>query len=372
MIPNRTVAARVVAASAVVSLAAFGLSACGSDPTTTSSGSSANPSVAGLTCPSGKLTAEGSTAQANAMTQVLSDYGNACSNKATIEYNPTGSGAGIKSFNAGLVDFAGSDSALKPDEATAAAKRCQGNPAWNLPMVVGPIAFAYNLSGVDKLILTPEVLAEVFTGKITMWNDPAIAKLNSGVTLPSSKITVFFRSDESGTTENTEKFLKAAGNGAWTAEPSKSWAGTGEGKNKSSGIAQAVGQTAGSISYMEWSYAKDNNLPMAEIDNGSGPVQLSGETVGKALSQAQIKGSGNDLALSIKYTDTGADAYPALLVTYEIACSKGLAADKTAVLTDFLGYFANTATQKSLEDLGYAPLPAELQTKVSASIKAIQ
>jgi phosphate transport system substrate-binding protein len=380
MISNRLAVRRVAAVSAVVSLAGFGLAACGSDPggSTTGASGSASGGASGATCPGGKLTAEGSTAQANAMQEVIADYGDACGNKSTIEYNPTGSGAGIKSFYGGLVDFAGSDSALKTAavdgvvEADKAKERCGGNAAWNLPMVVGPIAFAYNLSGVDKLILTPEVLAEIFTGKITMWNDPAIAKLNSGVTLPSSKITVFFRSDESGTTENTEKFLKAASNGAWTAEPSKSWAGSGEGKNKSSGIAQAVGQTAGSISYMEWSYAKDNNLPVAEIDNGSGPVQLSGETVGKALSQAQIKGSGNDLALSIKYTDTGADAYPALLVTYEIACSKGLAADKTAVLTDFLGYFANTATQKTLEDLGYAPLPAELQTKVTASIKAIQ
>ena len=90
-------------------------------------------------------------------------------------------------------------------EADKAKARCGGNPAWNIPMVVGPIAFAYNLDGVDKLVLTPEVLAQIFTGKITTWNDQAIAKLNSGATLPSSKISVFFRSDESGTTENVEQ-----------------------------------------------------------------------------------------------------------------------------------------------------------------------
>ena len=239
-------------------------------------------------------------------------------------------------------------------------------------MVVGPIAFAYNLEGVDKLILTPEVLSQIFTGKITTWNDPAIVKLNPGTTLPSSKISVFFRSDESGTTENVSKFLKAAGDGAWTAEPSKSWTGTGEGKNKSSGVADGVKSTAGSISYMEWSYAKDNGLATAQLDNGGGATELTAETVGKALSQAQVKGSGNDLALSLKYTDTGAGAYPALLVTYEIVCSKGLAAEQTAVLTDFLGFFSSTKTQSSLEELGYAPLPTDLQTKVASAVKAIQ
>jgi phosphate transport system substrate-binding protein len=374
MITKRLVVARAAAATTVVSLAAFGLAGCGSDPTTTTSGSEGSGAASNpdLACPSGKLTGEGSTAQANAMTEVISMYSGACSNKATIEYNPTGSGAGIKQFNAGLVDFAGSDASLKTDEAAQAEKRCGGNPAWNLPMVVGPIAFGYNIEGVDTLVLTPEVLAKIFTGKITKWNDPAITALNSGASLPSANISVFFRSDESGTTENTERFLAAAGNGAWTAEPSKSWAGTGEGKNKTSGVAQAVSQTPNSISYMEWSYAKDNKLPTVQLDSGGGPVELNGESVSKALSQAEIKGSGNDIPLSIKYSDVGEGAYPALLVTYEIVCSKGLGAEQTAVLKDFLGYFASPDTQKSLEDLGYAPLPSELETKVTAAIQAIQ
>ena len=298
MISNRLITGRVAAASAVAALAAFGLTACGSDPTPTAAGgeTSGAGSAAGLACPTGKLTGEGSTAQGNAMSEVIAGYGDACGNKATIEYNPTGSGAGIKQFYGGLVDFAGSDSALKTEEkdgvieADKAKERCGGNPAWNIPMVVGPIAFAYNLDGVDKLVLTPEVLAQIFTGKITTWNDPAIAKLNSGANLPSSKISVFFRSDESGTTENVSKFLKAAGDGAWTAEPSKSWAGTGEGKNKSSGVADGVKSTPGSISYMEWSYAKDNSLPTAQLDNGGGATELTAETVGKALSAGRGQG----------------------------------------------------------------------------------
>ncbi len=379
---NRLVSSRAGKFAALAALAAFSLTACGSDPTSASEpagaepGSSANAS--GLACPAGKISAEGSSAQANAITEVIADYNAECGDKATIEYNPTGSGAGIKSFYNGLVDFAGSDSALKTEmkdgviEADKAKERCQNNPAWNLPMVVGPIAFAYNIDGVDKLVLNAEVLSGIFNGTIKTWNDPKIAKLNSGAKLPSANITVFFRSDESGTTENTTKVLSKAGNGAWKDEPAKAWTGTGEGKNKSSGVAEATAGTKNSITYIEWSYAKDNNLPIAQLDSGNGPVELSGDAVAKAVSEAKVKGSGNDLSLDLKYSGTKAGAYPALLVTYEIVCSKGLAADKTAIVKDFLTYFSSADAQGKLPDLGYAPLPSDLQSKVTTAVAAIQ
>jgi phosphate transport system substrate-binding protein len=366
----------------VLALGTLSLAACGSDPAPAGSAApagagSSSSSASGLTCPPGSLNAEGSSAQGNAISEVIAGYNSECGDKATIEYNPSGSGAGIKSFYNGLVDFAGSDSALKTEEkdgvveSDKAEERCQGNPAWNLPMVVGPIAFAYNVDGVDKLVLNAEVLAQIFNGTIKTWNDPKIAKLNSGAELPSADITVFFRSDESGTTENATKFLQAAGKGAWKKEPAKAWTGTGEGKNKSSGVAEGVTSTKNSISYMEWSFAKDNNLKIAELDSGKGPVELTGEAVGKAVAEATTAGSGNDLSLKLKYADTAEGAYPALLVTYEIVCSKGLAADKTAIVKDFLGYFSSEETQQGLEELGYAPLPAELLTKVKASVDAI-
>ena len=369
--------------AALAAMASLSLVACGSDPAgsaapgpAASGGSSAaNPS--GLACPAGKLNAEGSSAQANAITEAIADYNAACGTGATIEYNPTGSGAGIKSFYNGLVDFAGSDSALKSVavdgvvEADKAKERCGGNEAWNLPMVVGPIAFAYNVDGVDKLTLNAEVLAKIFNGTIKTWNDPAIAKINSGVTLPSAPITVFFRSDESGTTENATKFLAAAGNKAWTKEPAKAWTGTGEGKNKSSGVAEAVSSTKNSISYMEWSYASDNKLAIASLDSGSGAVELGGDSVGKAVSEATVAGTGNDLALKLNYQPKAAGAYPALLVTYEIVCSKGLDPEKTALVKDFLTFFSSTEEQSSLAETGYAPLPTDLQTKVKAAVSAI-
>jgi phosphate transport system substrate-binding protein len=384
MTKNR-LASRTASFAVLAALSAFSLVACGSDPSSSAepgsnagSTSSEGASATGLACPEGKLAAEGSTAQGNAITEVIANYNAECGDQASIEYNPTGSGAGIKSFYNGLVDFAGSDSALKTEEkdgvveADKAKERCQGNPAWNLPMVTGPIAFAYNIGGVDKLVLNAEVLAGIFNGSIKTWDDEKIAKLNSAVELPGEKITVFFRSDESGTTENTTKFLSKAGNGVWKEEPSKTWSGTGEGKNKSSGVAEGVTNTKNSISYMEWSYAKDNNLKMAQLDSGSGPVELTGASVSKALGEAKVTGSDNDLALALKYTENAEGAYPALLVTYEIVCSKGLAADKTAIVKDFLTFFSSAETQGSLEELGYAPLPDELLTKVKASVAAIQ
>jgi phosphate transport system substrate-binding protein len=382
MTMNRLVSSRATQLAALAALATLSLAGCGSDPTSANEpagaepGSSANAS--GLACPAGKLSAEGSSAQANAIAEAIANYNAECGDKATIEYNPTGSGAGIKSFYNGLVDFGGSDSALKTEEkdgvieADKAKERCQGNPAWNLPMVVGPLAFAYNVDGVDKLVLDAETLAEIFNGTIKTWNDPKIAKLNSGVDLPSAKITVFFRSDESGTTENTERFLSKAGKGAWKDEPSKVWSGTGEGKNKNSGVAEALAGTKNSISYIEWSYAKDNNLSMAQLDSGNGPVELTGESVAKAVSEAKVTGTGNDLSLDLKYSGTKAGAYPALLVTYEIVCSKGLAPDKTAIVKDFLTYFSSPDEQSKLEALGYAPLPTDLQSKVQTAVAAIQ
>jgi phosphate transport system substrate-binding protein len=360
-------------------LGVLALSACGSDPApaaSSSSPSASTTSAAAGDCPEGTLNAEGSTAQKNAIEEVISKYNEKCAD-VTVNYNPTGSGAGIKQFNASQVDFAGSDSALKTVakdgvvEADAAKKRCADNAALNLPMVIGPVALAYNIDGVSKLVLDGPTAAKIFQGTIKTWNAPEIAKLNAGVTLPAAPIAVFFRSDESGTTENFTKYLAAAGGGAWKGEPAKKWTGTGAGKEKSAGVAEGVKSTKNSISYVEWSYAVDNKLGIAQVDNGSGPVELSTESAGKALSAAKPVGTGNDLALKLDYATKAPGAYPIILVTYEIACSKGLPAEKTALVKSFLSYFASSDGQGSLVDLNYAPLPEELRTKVDAAIQAI-
>jgi phosphate transport system substrate-binding protein len=361
---------------AVASLGVLALSACGSDPEPSGS-SSPEGSASTADCPQGTLNAEGSSAQKNAIEEVIAKYNEKCAD-VTVNYNPTGSGAGIKQFIASQVDFAGSDSALKTEasdgdsEAVQAQKRCANNAALNLPMVIGPVAIAYNLDGVDKLVLDGATAAKIFQGSVKTWNAPEIAKLNPGVTLPSAPISVFFRSDEPGTTENFAKYLAAAGGGAWTGKPAKKWTGTGAGKEKSAGVAEGVKSTKNSITYVEWSYAVDNKLGVAQIDNGSGtPVELNAESAGKALAAAKVKGTGNDLAMSLDYATKEAGAYPIILVTYEIACSKGLPAEKTALVKSFLSYFASTDGQASLTELNYAPLPDEIRTKVDAAIQSI-
>ena len=368
---------RFASVTGVALVGTLALSACGSDNNATATPNASGNTTAATNCPTGTLNGEGSSAQKNAIEQAITDFQATCSG-ATVNYNPTGSGAGIKQFIAGQVDFAGSDSALKDKPAAGAtsieqadADKACGSPAWNLPMVTGPIAVAYNLKGVDKLILTPAVTAKIFNGVITTWNDPAIAAINPGVTLPAEAIKVFFRSDESGTTDNFTKYLKAAAASDWPAEPGKKWTGKGEGKEKSAGVANAVKATDGGVTYAEWSYAKDNKLGIAQIDNGSGPVELTGESVGKAVTAATQTGQGNDLKLKLDYATKEAGAYPILLVTYEIVCSKSKDSAKATLTKAFLKSFAAADMQTKLQAIGYAPLPAEIQAKVTTAIDAL-
>ncbi|MCU1536272.1 MAG: phosphate transporter substrate-binding protein PhoT family [Humibacillus sp.] len=376
---------RISALGAIALSGALALSACASENTASTTTPAGNGTAAGGTsaaagagsadCFTGDLKAEGSSAQKNAIDEAIKAFQNACTD-ANIDYQPTGSGAGIKQFIAKQVDFAGSDSALKTEmkdgaiEADAAKAAC-GSEAWNLPMVTGPIAIAYNVAGVDKLVLNAEVAAKIFDGKITVWNDPAIAALNKGVTLPSTPIKVYFRSDESGTTENFTKYLKAAAPDAWSYDTGKKWTGKGEGKEKSAGVATATKGQDGGITYVELSYAQQNSLKMAQIDTGAGPVELTAESAGKTIATAKQTGQGNNLALKIDYATKEAGAYPIVLVTYEIVCSKYADAETGKKVKAFLKTFSSDEVQTTLGQKGYAPLPTEVATKVKTAVDAI-
>ena len=323
---------------------------------------------AGFGCATGSLRSSGSTAQGKVISDWIKNYNAKC--KASINaYGGGGSGKGVTDFLGNQTDFAGSDSFLKDTQfATAKDKRCNGNDAIDLPMVTGPIAVAYTVPGVDKLILTPKVLVGIFGGTIKNWNDPAIAAVNPGVTLPNLAIATVHRSEDSGTTDNFTKYLKAAG--GWTFEGGKAWTAPGGiGSQGSDGVAKSIASTPGSIGYDEWSFAKDNKLSIASIDNGGGPVELTAETAGKAVAAAKVAGQGKDLSLNIDYATKAAGAYPVILVTYEIVCSAGNG-DKADLLKSFLGYAA-TDGQADLVSLGSAPLPAEIQTKVIAAVKGL-
>jgi phosphate transport system substrate-binding protein len=364
----------------VTAIAALTLTACGSDNNASTSGSSASgtsatagDSAAKADC-GGKnsVTAEGSTAQQNAIAELNKVWGQVCSGK-TLAYNPTGSGAGVDQFIAKQVDFAGSDSALKDDQVQKAADRCGGNPAWNLPLVFGPVALAYNIDGVDKLVVNADVLAKIFQGQITKWNDPAIAALNSGATLPDSDIKPVYRSDSSGTTDNFQKYLAAAAPQSWTKGAGKEFqGGAGEGAQKSSGVVQAIQATPGSIGYVEKSPAAAAGLKNAEIDSGAGAVALTDESTGKAVAAAKVKGDGNDLILDLNalYASKESGAYPLMLATYEIVCSKGYDADTAAAVKSFLTVSANQG-QANLSAAGYVPLPDSFKERLLKSVDAI-
>jgi phosphate transport system substrate-binding protein len=369
---------RSVRLGGVALAGALALAACGSDNNSSSSstgaaGGSSSSSSGSVQCADGTINASGSTAQANAMTQWIKDFQTACSG-ANINYNAVGSGQGITDFVNGQTAFAGSDSALNPDkgEPGKANARCKTRSAVNLPMVPGPIAVVYNVQGVDSLTLTPSVIAQIFSGKIKTWNDPAIAKLNPGAKLPSAAISTVHRSDSSGTTDNFTKYLTAAGASNWTFDHDKQWkAPGGQGAKGSDGVSAVVKQTPNTMAYVEYSFAKQNGLSIAKIDNGGGAVELTPENVGKAVSAAKVTGTGDDLTLKLDYATKTASAYPILLVTYEITCVKGLPADQAALTKAFLTYAASAAGQAKLTDLGYAPLPTEIQQKVQAAVAKI-
>ncbi|AEV73155.1 phosphate ABC transporter, phosphate-binding protein [Mycolicibacterium rhodesiae NBB3] len=353
-------------------IAALTLSACGSDNNAGSTGGGSGGSSSADCGGKNSVTAEGSTAQQNAIAEFNKVWGQSCSGK-NLSYNPTGSGAGREQFIAGNVDFAGSDSALKDEQIAAAAERCGGNPAWNLPLVFGPIAMAYNVPGVDKLVLNGDTLAKIFQGQIKKWNDPAIAALNSGVTLPDTDITPIFRSDSSGTTDNFQKYLEAASGGAWTkGAGSEFQGGAGEGAQKSAGVAQAVQATPGAIGYVEKGFADQAGIPYAQIDNGSGAVELTDESAGKAIDAAKFAAEGNDLTLDLKslYGMQDAGAYPLVLATYEIVCSKGYDAETAEAVKSFLKVAANDG-QANLSAAGYVPLPDAFKERLVTSIDAI-
>jgi phosphate transport system substrate-binding protein len=363
-------------ALSATAIAAMSLTACGSDNnagTSSSSSASGSSSTAAADC-GGKnsVTAEGSTAQQNAIAEFNKVWGQTCSGK-TLAYNPTGSGAGIDQFIAKQVDFAGSDSALSADQAPKAAERCGGNPAWNLPLVFGPVAMAFNVEGVDKLVVNGDVLAKIFQGEIKKWNDPAIAALNSGATLPDADIKPIYRSDSSGTTDNFQKYLGAAAPAAWTKGAGKEFqGGAGEGAQKSSGVVQAIQATPGAIGYVEKGFAQQAGLKMAQIDSGAGAVELTDETTGKAVDTAKFKAEGNDLILDLDalYASKEAGSYPLMLATYEVVCSKGYDADTAAAVKSFLIISANQG-QANLSAAGYVPLPAAFKERLLKSVDAI-
>ena len=360
---NRT-ALRRIAAPGIAALAlGLALSACGAGNET---GSTSDSSL------SGTLKGAGSSAQESAMDAWRAGF-QSDNSKVTVNYDPSGSGAGVEQFNAGALDFAGSDAALDPTkgEVDAAKKRCGAN-ALEVPDYVSPIAVVYNLDGVDKLQLSAKTIGQIFDGKITKWDDPLIKNENPDAKLPGTAITPVHRSDESGTTKNFTDYLAQAGEGGWPHPADKVWPiQSGEAANGTSGVIAAVKAGAGSIGYADDSQVGD--LSVASIKVGDAYAAPSADGAAKALevSPVDTTRTKGDLAIKVDRTTTEAGAYPLMLTSYLIACPT-YSGDKADLVKGFLKYVVSTAgQQKAADNAGSAPLPSKLQQQAEAIIDTI-
>jgi phosphate transport system substrate-binding protein len=282
-----------------------------------------------------------------------------------INYQALGSGAGVKQFQQGLVNFGASDAAMTDDEMKAVK-----DGVVLLPMTAGSIVLSYNIPGAPAEIkLSREAYTGIFLGKIKSWNDPAIAKANSGAKLPSTPITVVTRSDGSGTTFVFTTHLSAI-SPEWKAGP-----GAGKSVNFPVGVAgkgnpgvtALIKQTPGAIGYVEYGYAKQTGMPMAELENHNGKFVKADLVSGKkALATVALPA---DLRAWIP-DPQGDDVYPIVTYTW-LLCYKKYQDPKIAQTLKSIIQFGLTDGQKDSVDLGYIPLPPNVVTTVSKAADQI-
>lgn len=365
---------RTAAIFGVVAVSSSALVAC-SDSSSSSSDKEAKkaemPGGYALSDAEGQLVAEGASSQQNAMDYFAAKFQEMTDGKQSLSYTPSGSGSGQTQFLGGQVAFAGSDSPLDEEQVKEAEKRCEGSEAWHLPFVIAPVAIAYNLEGVDELTLSTENVAKIFKGDIKKWNDDAIKKDNEGVELPDKDIKVVYRADESGTTSNFQKFLSAAAD--WKGEGKNFPTGVGEGADGSSGVTTQVSQIDGGVTYVEHSHAVQAGLGVAKIDFGAGAAELNEESVGKALENLKFKGEGNNMVVDSEALFSSKDegAYPMILTTYEIVCSKGYDEATANQVKDFL-MTALAHQDEGLTEAGHIPVTGKHYDRLVEAVKAIE
>ena len=331
----------------------------------TSAGTRSTPSAAGGGSSDAQLTGAGATFPYPIYSKWFSDY--AAKTGVRINYQPIGSGGGIRQLSEQTVDFGASDAPMTDDEMAKA----KGGPIQHIPMVLGAVCITYNLSEVAKpLDLTGDLIADIFMGKVTKWNDPRIAALNKGVALPQRDIVVTHRSDGSGTTYIFTDYLTAVSQ-TWKTAPGKgkdiNWP-TGLGAKGNDGVTGQVKQTPGAIGYVELAYARQNKLPIAAIRNAAGQfVTPSIEAVtAAAAGVAQKLPANTDYRVSL-VNAPGAQAYPISSFTWILAYKNQPNAEKGKKLLDFLRWALHDGEQTAAT-LDYAPLPAPLVTRLDSTL----
>lgn len=362
------------AAPAVIAItAALALSACASNEggAPAAGGSSDAASASALT---GTLTGIGSSAQGSAQEAWIAAFQTA-NPDVTVNYDPQGSGAGRESFISGASAFAGSDSALNDEELAGEFASCApGTKAIDLPVYISPIAVVFNVEGVTDLNLDAATIANIFSGKITTWNDPAIAALNADATLPSAPITAVHRSDDSGTTKNFTDYLGKVAPEAWAEKAADAFPfESGEGAQGTSGVIQAVTNGVNTIGYADASKAGD--LGVAKIKVGDEFVEYTAEGAAAVVEESPlVEGrEANDLAVALDRSTTDPSHYPLVLVSYAIACQEYADAAQADLVKAYIGYIASEEGQQVAADsAGAAPLSADLSSKVAAALETIK
>ncbi|WP_425466539.1 phosphate ABC transporter substrate-binding protein PstS [Rhodoluna limnophila] len=323
---------------------------------------------------SGTLNGAGSSAMGSAQEAWIAAFQTA-NGAVTINYDPTGSGAGRESFISGAVNFAGSDSYLKDEELALTFAACApGTTPFEVPVYISPIAVIFNVEGVTDLNLDAATIAGIFKGDITKWNDAAIVALNPEANLPAANITAVHRSDDSGTTKNFSDYLSKTAESIWDGEVSDVFPyQSGEGAKGTSGVVDAVTNGTNTIGYADAS--KAGSLSIAKLKVGEEFVALSNESAAAIVDASPaVEGrDATDLAIKIDRATTAAGAYPLVLVSYLIGCNEYADPAVGALVKAYASYLVSTDGQAhAATSAGSAPLSAALTAKVTAVVSAIK
>jgi phosphate transport system substrate-binding protein len=353
----------LVAAVLAIAALAVAVTGCGGSSTSSASGTPA-PAISGFTpvpMTADTILGAGASFPAPLYMKWGSDYNGVAGVK--LNYQSIGSGGGISAIEAKTVDFGASDAPLEQADLDA-------NGLAQFPMVVGGVVIVVNLNGVadGQLKLTPDVLASIYMGTVTTWNDPAIVKVNSGVKLPSTKINVVHRSDGSGTTWILTHYLSDAAGSIWTAGADKeiSWP-LGVGGKGNEGVAASVQQLSGSIGYVEYAYAKQTGMTTTQLQNKDGQwVKPSIASFNAAAANADWKASLPSMYM-VLVNQAGAQTWPISGASFILVQKDQPDASRAKATLDFLnwGYTSGAAGATALD---YVAIPADVYKLVQSDV----
>ena len=366
----------IAALSGIVMLAS--VAACGDNTAATTDNSSSSDSTSKSTPISGNFSGAGASSQQAAVEAWIAGF-QGTNPEAKIAYNPSGSGAGVQTFLTGATAWAGSDKALADDEVEQSKSVCTEGTAFDVPVYISPIAVVFNLKGVSDagkhINMDAATIAKIFDGKITKWNDPAIADQNKDLELPDTAITVVHRSDKSGTTQNFVSYFKDVTPDNWTYDLSENWPNeVGQGAKGTSGVISTVKQADGTIGYADFSQVGD--LGTVAVKVGDKYNEISAEAGSKVIGDSKqddtVKGD-NRIVIKINHATEAEGAYPIVLVSYDIVCPAYKDTKQAEFAKAWLTYVTSDEGQKAAQDAaGTAPLPSSLKSEITKSIEAIK